>query len=152
MTLIAGMHLGEYVIVASDKKEVAQVNGIVVPLHEEANKIINTDMGLVTGSGYADLLTRVKNRIALNQICHTDEILNIIKKEREAIAQNLACFDEAAKKILFHTGWIFSYRTIIHDETRIRLAVYHPSIDEQYFATVNEKDIIDPITDDGGLL
>lgn len=142
MTLIIGMHLSDYVIIASDKKEVAVLNGIVIPLHEDANKIINTDMGLVTGSGFVDLLNRVKNRIALNQICHTDEILNIIKTEREAIAQILGCFDEAERKILFHTGWIFSYRTIIDDEIRIRLAIYHPSIDEQYYATINEKDAI----------
>lgn len=142
MTLIMGMHLSDYVIIASDKKEVAVLNGIVIPLHEDSNKIINTDMGLVTGSGFVDLLNRVKNRIALNQICHTDEILTIIKAEREAIAQKLRYTDEAERKILFHTGWLFSYRTIIGDEIRIRLAIYHPSIDEQHYATVNENDII----------
>lgn len=142
MTLMVGLHLSDYVIIASDKKEVTELNGIVVPLSEDVNKLINTNMGLITGAGFADLLNSVKKRISLNQICHTDEILNIIKSEREAFAENYGYTEELKQKILLYTSWLFSYRTIIDNEIRMRLAIYHPSIDEQYYATVNDHDII----------
>ena len=52
MTLLVTIHLDDFAIIASDKKEVIKLNDVVIPHHENAEKIIGTGIGLITGSGY----------------------------------------------------------------------------------------------------
>ena len=40
MTLLATIHMGDFAIIASDKKEVAKLDGVIIPRHEEAEKVL----------------------------------------------------------------------------------------------------------------
>lgn len=139
MTLLASIHLDDYAIIASDKKEVVKLNGLIVPVHEEAEKIVITDIGLITGSGYVDLLDAVKKRVASEGINHTDKIMEIIKGERDRIKNSIFCDDDQINELLNYSGWLFSYFTVIENSQCLRIALYHPTIDENHFCIIREN-------------
>ncbi|EHK4786510.1 hypothetical protein [Vibrio parahaemolyticus] len=48
MTMIVGLHLGDYVLVAADKRETYVVNGQVVSvISDEVNKLVNWGAGVL---------------------------------------------------------------------------------------------------------
>ena len=111
MTILIALNLGELAIITADKKEVLINNGIIYPLNEEANKIIDTGIGLITGSGYVSLLNRVKSTVLHETITDTDQILSIIFKGRRAIQDNNSVSESDKCELLGKTGWLLSYRT-----------------------------------------
>lgn len=139
MTLLATIHLDDYAIIASDKKEVVKINGLIVPSHEEAEKIVITDIGLITGSGYVELLNAVKKRVSSEEINHTDKIMEIIKGERDKIKQSTFYDDEQLNELINYSGWLFSYFTITENTQCLRIALYHPTVDENHFCIIREN-------------
>ncbi|EGR2919272.1 hypothetical protein DMW38_23915 [Vibrio parahaemolyticus] len=74
MTMIVGIHLGEYVIVAADKREVTMLGDVVINVTSDAvEKLIEWNGGVVTGNGYVPLLSQLKNHLATNEITHTGQ-------------------------------------------------------------------------------
>jgi hypothetical protein len=139
MTLLTTIHLGDYAIIASDRKEVFKFNGTVIPRHENADKLIETGIGLITGSGYVALLNAVKERVAVEDITHTDQILNIITSERWQIRHSPLYSEYQKNEFLNFTCWLLSYRTIADKSQYLRIALYHPCIDENHFGIIQEN-------------
>ena len=139
MTLLVTIHLDDFAIIASDKKEVIKLKDVVISHHENAKKIVGTGIGLITGSGYLGLLNAVKQRVAEEEIIHTGQILEIIKNERELIKNTMRYTNYQKKEFLNVTGWLLSYRTIVNKVPNLRIALYHPSIDENHFAIIEEN-------------
>ncbi len=64
MTMIVGMSLGDFVLVASDRRQVHMTNGVVDYVESDSvNKIIECPLGFITGSGYVPLLNEFKNEL-----------------------------------------------------------------------------------------
>lgn len=139
MTLLVSINLDDFAIIASDKKEVIKLNDAFIPYHERAEKIVETGIGLITGSGYVGLLNSVKQRVAEEEITHTDQILEIIKNERKLIRNAIWYTDYQKNEFLNFTGWLLSYWTIVDNVQKLRIALYHPSVEENYFAIIEEN-------------
>lgn len=139
MTLLVALNLGELAIIAADKKEVLIKDGNIYPLNESAEKIIDTGIGLITGSGYVTLLDRVKEKVSSNPISNTDQILSIIIGEREEIQGSFLLSDAQKSELLDKTGWLFSYRTMVADLAKLRVALFHPSISSTNLSIIEEN-------------
>lgn len=139
MTLLVTINLDDFAIIASDKKEVIKLNDAFIPYHERAEKIVETGIGLITGSGYVGLLNSVKQKVAEEEITHTDQILEIIKNERKLIRNAIWYTDYQKNEFLNFTGWLLSYWTIVDNVQKLRIALYHPSVEENYFAIIEEN-------------
>lgn len=133
MTVIIGMNLGQYVLLAADTR-VTYYRGVSeTPEWQDDNeKILKTTMGLITGMGLVQLLDPVKNQLSVEDPIHTDRIIEIIKQQR-AIADRRWPTDPRIREALDHvTCWMFSYVTSSDpqhptpDTVTLRLAIAHP--------------------------
>jgi len=127
MSLIAGLHLGDFVLIAADKRVVNFYGNTLVPDHDEAEKIIDAGLGYVTGSGIVELLQYVEEAIANNEITHIDQILEIVAKERERFRSAHSDDHEWAEAQIRKTGWMFTYMTEEDGQVAVRIAIVHGS-------------------------
>lgn len=132
MTLVIGIHLKEFVILAADTRVTHGFGDDEKEYTDEHNKIQDIGIGLMTGSGYTDLLDVVKDRVSNTVINNTDQIRDIITEERAAIERDEGMAADLKKYILDATGWMFSYTTIEDSQPVLRLAVMHPSFDHEW--------------------
>lgn len=103
MTMIVGIHLGDYILVAADKRETYVVNGRVVSvISDKVNKLVNWGGGLVTGSGYVPLLSELKSKLSQVNITTTDQILDLAKDISESSIEQPEYWRAT-------TNWMFSY-------------------------------------------
>lgn len=130
MTAIVSINLGNMAIVVADKKEVfISPSGAIFENNNDAAKIIECDIGLVTGCGLVQLIDPVKSYCANNKINHTNEFCNAIKKEIRKFL-NMPGFSRKEKEnILQTTAWVVTYRSEILDEVQTRIGFYNTSID-----------------------
>lgn len=116
MTMIVGIHLGEYIIVAADKREVTMFNNIVVDINSDnVEKLIEWNGGIITGNGYVPLLNELKDHIAANEISDTSIILDYAN----TTVANLPLNQAGWKK---QTNWMFSYITQLDNRLVTRLS------------------------------
>lgn len=125
MSLIAGLHLGNFALIAADKREMSIHGDLLVPAHDEAEKIINAGLGYVTGSGIVELLHPVKDALTNTEITHTDQILAIIAKERGRFRTAHSTDSEWAEEQIKKTGWLFTYMTEADGQAMVRVAMVH---------------------------
>jgi hypothetical protein len=119
------MHLGDFAIIAADKRELAILGNTFIPAHDEANKIINAGIGYITGSGIVELLDSAKQLIASNKITHTDQIVSIINSSKQQFrSRNTHAIDWADDQIQ-KTGWMFTYLTEEYEQRIVRIAMVH---------------------------
>jgi len=77
MTMIVGMNLCEYVLVASDRREVLLVNDKVDHvISDSVNKIIDWNYGYITGSGYVSILNELKKSLVNMEVETVDQIID----------------------------------------------------------------------------
>ncbi|EJE4163731.1 hypothetical protein M3916_003889 [Vibrio parahaemolyticus] len=115
MTMIVGIHLGEYILVAADKREVTMLGDIVMNVtSDEVEKLIEWNGGVITGNGYVPLLSDLKDYLATNEITHTDQILDYAN----AAVLNLPESQAQWKK---QTNWMFSYLSQVDGQLTTRL-------------------------------
>lgn len=139
MTFLATIHAKEYALIAADKMEVAEIGPRFVCVRTDVDKIIDTGIGLMTGSGYVSLLDEVKSAVSKSEITHTDQILTIIRDGRLKTFYN-ACLTENQKSdFLNNTGWLFTYYTIVDAKPTIRVAIYSPHLSNRYLGIVEEN-------------
>lgn len=133
MTIAFGIDLNSYAILAADTRTTYDVFG--TPYYDdESPKVQSTTMGLITGAGFLPLLDAVKGRLAHETITHTSRLLSIILEETSRIREEWQKHLQIETWIE-QTGWIFSYSTILDNSPRLRVGVYHPSIDRERYAT-----------------
>jgi hypothetical protein len=139
VTFLATIHAKDYALIAADKMEVAKVGSGFVCVRTDVDKIIDTGIGLMTGSGYVTLLDEVKSAVSESEITHTDQILTIIKDKRLRILSNPCLPENQKSDFLNNTGWLFTYFTVVDGKPAIRVAIYSPHVSEQYLALVEEN-------------
>lgn len=103
--MIVGMNLTEYVLVASDKREVLLIDSRVeTVLCDNVNKIIDWNGGYITGSGYVEVLNDLKNEISNNEITSTYEIIDLaVRISNFHGKRNTAILDSS--------NWMITYTT-----------------------------------------
>ncbi|OCH19093.1 hypothetical protein [Aliivibrio logei] len=115
MTMIVGIHLDDYVIVAADKREVMMLGDVVVNvISNKVEKLIEWNGGVITGSGYVPLLNDLKYYLAENEVNHTGQLLDYANTAASNIALNQASWKK-------QTNWMFSYLSQIDDQRVTRL-------------------------------
>lgn len=139
MTFLATINAKEYALIAADKMVVAKIDSASVPVRTDADKIIDTGIGLMTGSGYVTLLDEVKTAVSGTEITHTDQILDIIKEKRLRIRSDPHLPENWKADFLSNTGWPFTYYTVVDNRPTIRVAIYSPHISDQNLALVEEN-------------
>ena len=103
MTMIVGMNLKEYVLVASDRREVYLIDGKVDHVISDAvNKIIDWNYGYITGSGYVSILNELKENLANMEIKCIDQIIN----KATSIVNS---YPDTFKDIKDKSNWMFTY-------------------------------------------
>jgi len=127
MSLIAGLHLGNFALIAADKREMSIYGDTLVPDHDEAAKIISAGLGYVTGSGIVELLHFVKEALANTEITETDQILAIVAREREHFRSAHSADPGWAGEQVKKTGWMFTYMTEDDGQAAVRVAIVHES-------------------------
>jgi hypothetical protein len=127
VTIVIGLHQDDYALIASDTRVVWMDDDVIVHRDDNSLKVHKIGNGLISGSGDSWLLNRVEARLDATDINHTDEILAIIREERERFKQEARYRKDYIQKSLDTTGWMFSYETPQEDGPELRLALVHPS-------------------------
>lgn len=129
--MIAGLHLGDYVLVAADKRETYIVNGQVVSvISDSVNKLVNWGAGIVTGSGYVPLLSELKSKLSRTNITSSDQILDLAKEISESSADQPEYWRST-------TNWMFSYVANTSSGLQCRLG-YMKCTDPENIPMLNE--------------
>lgn len=142
MTINIGINLGEYIILAADTRTEYFLHGRQV-YTDESQKIQKTRIGLITGAGYKGLLDAVKYQLAQRDINHTDQIIQVVKKQVGAFSQQT--FPEI-KKATNMTGWLLTYKTLVVKKPILRLALLHPQFNYKLaLCKKNKASVIMPL-------
>jgi hypothetical protein len=132
MTLILGMNLGSYVLLAADTRVSWYPPGQPMQYHDEREKIRRTRMGIMTGMGLVNLLDSVKERFDEEDPLHTDRLRQIIVEERDALPPGWMQSPRVKQAVEHETCWMFSYvgaddlDNATPESVRLRLALSHP--------------------------
>ncbi|AZF28169.1 hypothetical protein [Pseudomonas sp. R2-60-08W] len=138
MTLLIGVNLGAFALIASDKREIACVDGEIVYSSDDADKIVSTKAGIIAACGAVDLLSPVKSRLAGMDVSNSDEILEVITSERQRF-KTAEAGTPWASYALSTTSWLLCYGTVDeNDEPIVRLALYHPYLNESLFSIIEQ--------------
>jgi hypothetical protein len=110
MTLIVGLHLGGYALIAADTRLSFYPNGIHMFRDDEEKIRRTTELGgVISGAGWAELLDRVKERLSTERITVIDRIVEITT-ETVAHAKTLpGASDPMVVEALKTTGWMFTF-------------------------------------------
>lgn len=141
MTINIGINLGHYIILGADTRSVYCWGNKIIRHSDEHQKIQKTKIGLITGAGYTDLLDDVKRQIAEQDIEHTDQIIDIIRKCRENLSVR-PFFPVLGSKWIEGTSWLLTYMTVIHDSRVLRLALIHRQFDDKVAFCENNKSCV----------
>lgn len=130
MTIAMGINFSTYVLLAADTRTIHyDWGGRKIGYDDESVKIQKTSMGLITGAGSKILLDAVKSALAREEITHTDQIKETIRRERLKVER---IYEHRASQTLIltlkSTGWLFSYVTIENEKPKLRLGMFHPSL------------------------
>lgn len=127
MTLIIAMDMGKIGLIASDKAEVMiNSNGDISPIHQEAEKIVRTPLGVITGAGRVELLDQVKNFVKAGSIHNTDQVLGAILQARKLFKAQYSHHHDVSSA-LSSTSWVFNYTASLDDDNMAhRIAMFHP--------------------------
>jgi len=123
MTINIGINLGDYVLLAADTRSVRSLRDTIISHSDRHEKVQKSEMGLIAGAGYADLLDDVKKQIAQENIRHTDQIIHIIKKCRENLSIKSTSSPIMVSNWIKITSWLLTYTTSVHRSPVLRLAL-----------------------------
>ena len=108
MTLIAGMNLGSYAIIAADTRLSYYIND-VFSYRDDSEKIRNIDPGIISGAGLASLLEAVKARLDDDELGIIDRIADLVRGEVAYARQQPSAKDPRVAEAIEMTAWMFTY-------------------------------------------
>ncbi|WGX51892.1 hypothetical protein P7I94_15575 [Pseudomonas aeruginosa] len=125
MTCILVAHLGDEVIIAAGKR-VTQIteHGARIPCGDNEEKIVRTEVGIITGAGSLAMLDPVKSLVRDHGFGSPDEVLELILQARASFAQVHADSPRLAAD-LTETSWMFTYPTLVNDQPVTRFVYFH---------------------------
>lgn len=142
MTCILVAHLGSEVVVAADKRATRyEADGSLTVHGDDAQKIIRTPAGIVTGCGMVEMLNPVKDHLSAQGFATTDEVLELIQQTRRTYAKANATNPRLASD-LAKTGWLFTYPSTTNGQNVTRAVFFHPSLSTETFAVVPEGSVM----------
>ncbi|WP_440062963.1 hypothetical protein ACTACQ_11260 [Pseudomonas syringae] len=127
MTCILVAHLGDEIIIAADKR-VTQItqDGLTTIIGDEEEKIVRTEVGVITGAGAVEMLDDVKMLVRDLGFNSPDDVLKLILDAQSTFSRQHA--DSPRLKIdLAHTSFMFTYPAIANDQLVTRFVYYHQS-------------------------
>lgn len=127
MTCILVAHLGDEIIIAADKR-VSQItqDGVITFIGDEEEKIVRTEVGVITGTGAVEMLNDVKTLVRDLGFNSPDEVLELIRDAQGTFSNQYA--DSPRLKIdLAQTSFMFTYPAIANDKFVTRFVYYHQS-------------------------
>lgn len=150
MTMVVGFNLGEYILIGADSRVSWYPNDRLV-FRDDHSKIRHTSMGLISGAGLIDFLDPVKQRLADEEVEHTDRIREIILEERARLDDWEWRHDRRVSKAIEGTAWMLTYvrpddveKPTVQGLT-LRLGVTVPDQDYRFaLCPVNDVLIIPP--------
>ncbi|WP_447739187.1 hypothetical protein [Pseudomonas laurentiana] len=138
MTCILVAHLGSEVVVAADKRETRYMaDGALTVDNDNAQKIVRTPAGIVTGCGMVEMLNPVKDHLSTQGFATTDEVLDLIQQTRKTYAKANAT-NPQLERHLARTSWLFTYSSTTNGQDVTRAVFFHPSLSTETFAVVGE--------------
>lgn len=132
MTMAVGFHLGGYVMLAADTRVTGYLFGVPISCQDDQEKVHRTGIGLITGAGYCPLLEAVRDRFKSMGEGNSNDIIRIIREEREKQRAQLALAGLISSKSV-DTGWIFTYLTAADGKLKLRMGLSHSTIDDKQF-------------------
>ena len=154
MTIAIGINFDAYVLLAADTRTTRyNWDGSIRDYVDDSIKIQKTTVGLITGAGSKELLDLVKDKLEKEKITHTNQILNVIKKERLHYRR---LFWRTAEEDIKMTGWIFTCTTVENNNPKLRLGIFHPSLsldklafyEENYPAVINPHEATEEVVEE----
>jgi hypothetical protein len=129
MTIVLGINFGDYVLLASDTRTTYyNWDGSINRYNDDSEKIQETYIGLIAGSGCVPLLDMVEKRLKDTEVTNSNQIIEIIEKARIDY-QRRSLLD--VTRYIEMTGWLFTYRTFIDNKPKLRFCIVHPSLEEK---------------------
>lgn len=133
MSVVIGMHLGAYVLLAADTRVTffPDETGPAV-FRDDRVKVRKTRMGIMAGVGLSQLLDGVQARLEREDPGDTDRIIAIIQDEREKVPEDWFTSPRVRNAVDNETCWLFTYVNSTQPDTptldtwRLRLALAHP--------------------------
>ncbi|MEI6664935.1 MAG: hypothetical protein WCL53_02135 [Chloroflexota bacterium] len=128
MTICIAMHFEHYVLFASDTRTVT--SWPVPAVDDNTSKVLETDLGLVTGAGLAPVLHAVNARLVSDEVRYVQDIKRIVLDEFErAKAMPWAGSSKAAVEASLNaTGWFFTWMTSQGETPVLRAGVLQGSM------------------------
>lgn len=127
VTILAGIKFKDYIMIAADTRATIQHPHFGEKFIDGDHKIVNCNLGLVTGSGYVNAIDVVKSELIKREVKHTDEIVNMIKQKAiPEIEKVKKQFPNVEDKTCFMMTYFTS-----GEETKSRLVLFHPDYDYQ---------------------
>lgn len=125
MTCILVAHLGDVVIIATDKR-VTQITeyGVKIPCGDNEEKIVRTEVGVITGAGSVAMLDPVKSLVRDHGFDSPDDVLRLILHIRDSFSEVHANSPRLAAD-LAETSWMFTYPTVVNDQAVTRFVYFH---------------------------
>lgn len=125
MTCILVAHLGDEVIIAADKRvtHIAQ-DGVKTPCGDTEEKIVRTEVGVITGAGSLAMLDPVKSLVRDHGFNSPDDVLDLILRVRESFSE-IHVRSPRLQADLAETSWMFTYPTVVDDQSVTRFVYYH---------------------------
>lgn len=116
MSMIVGINLIDYAIMAADKREVLIENGNIQSVRsDEVQKIIAWGGGFITGSGYVPLLGDLKELISNSKISNTDQIVKLAQQSVLRLPESMGYWKN-------QTNWMFTYSSEVSGNKAVRVA------------------------------
>lgn len=134
MTILLGFHLKDHILLAADSRVCWFPPGRPMQFRDEETKIWNTSIGLIAGSGLAPLLDAVKARFEDHTIHHTDDLVAIVREERQALETQPWFSNPRVQESLQTTCWMFTdvgaepAERTRPAEVNLRLGISHPAL------------------------
>lgn len=132
MTICFGFNFGRYALLAADTRVTYWPTMV---LYDDDNpKVHRWTGGLVTAAGLVQLIDPVQGRLAQEEVPHTTRIKQVIEEERRRLRsqRRLGVSVDEIDRWIAHTGWLVSYTAEVDGEARVRVAVLHPSLEDEY--------------------
>lgn len=125
MTCILIAHLGDEVLIAADKRvtHITQ-DGVKIPSGDNEEKIVRTEVGVITGTGSLAMLDPVKSHVRDHGFSNTDDVLDLILRVRASFSEVYAD-SPRLQADLAETSWMFTYLTAVNDKPVTRFAYFH---------------------------
>lgn len=121
-------------MLAADTRMTSYLFGAQIAYQDDKEKVHRTGVGLITGAGYCPLLAAVEKRFEKMGEGNTNDIIRIIREERQNLGAQMGLSNLITNKNV-DTGWMFTYRTEVGGQLKLRLGLSHPSIGDSHFSS-----------------